>query len=143
MLNLLFSFAGRTGRGGFWLGVLASILAVVIFAGLAFLLFGPPFTVSPDATTAATDATVADPDGMNGTITAVNGPSIAVLGLGYLTALWTSLATQIKRCHDRGFSGWWIIPMNIVPLWSLISLGILEGQEGPNAYGPDPRGMAA
>lgn len=140
-MNLLFSFSGRTGRGGFWLGVLASIVAVMVFAGLGYLLFGPPFTVvTPEVTTAAAEATApADPDGLNGASAVFNYPSMSVLGLGYLAALWIGVATQVKRCHDRGFSGWWMIPMNIVPFWSLISLGVLEGQDGPNQYGPDPR----
>ena len=29
-----------------------------------------------------------------------------------------------------------------VMIWWLVDLGILEGREGPNAYGPDPRGVA-
>jgi uncharacterized membrane protein YhaH (DUF805 family) len=144
-MNLLFSFFGRTGRGGFWLGVLAWIVTVAIFVGLGFLLFGPPMTmVTAAATTAGTETVVpADPDGLNGAQAVFNYPSMAVAGLGYLAALWISLATQVKRCHDRGFSGWWVIPMNIVPFWSLISLGVLEGQDGPNQYGPDPRAATA
>ncbi len=138
-MNLLFSFFGRTGRGGFWLGVLASILAVLIAGGLAYLLFGIPFAVlNADGTPAVTPEQMSAPDVQMVTST----PSIITIGIGYLAAIWMGLATQVKRCHDRGFSGWWVIPMNIVPFWSLISLGVLEGQEGPNVYGPDPRAAA-
>jgi uncharacterized membrane protein YhaH (DUF805 family) len=52
-----------------------------------------------------------------------------------------SLATQVKRWHDRNKSGWWIL-IALVPviggLWALIETGFLPGTEGPNAYGnPD------
>ncbi len=138
-MNLLFSFYGRTGRGGFWLGVLCSILALAIAGGLAYLLFGAPFAAfNADGTAAVTPEQMNAPDAKMVTST----PSIITIGLGYLAALWVGLATQVKRCHDRGFSGWWVILMNIVPFWSLISLGVLEGQDGPNQYGADPRGAA-
>ncbi len=137
-MNLLFSFFGRTGRGGFWLGVLASIVAVAIGVGLGFLLFGAP--ISMVAADGSPIPFGAEPPPDAKTIT--NAGSIALAVLGYVAAIWTGLATQVKRCHDRGFSGWWVIPMTIVPFWSLISLGVLEGQDGPNVYGPDPRAAA-
>ncbi len=137
-MNLLFSFYGRTGRGGFWLGVLCSLLALAVCVGLAYLLFGAPIAMLNADGTAVTAETMNAPD----VKTVTNTASIATIAVGYLAALWMGLATQVKRCHDRGFSGWWIIPMNIVPFWSLISLGVLEGQVGPNVYGPDPRAAA-
>jgi uncharacterized membrane protein YhaH (DUF805 family) len=136
-MNLLFSFFGRTGRGGFWLGVLASIVAVVAFGGLSYLLFGAPFAMfNADGTPFTGDATAASAGDIK---TVTNVPAVGTFAVGYLLGAWTALATQVKRCHDRGFSGWWVIPMNIVPFWSLISLGVLEGQDGPNVYGSDPR----
>jgi uncharacterized membrane protein YhaH (DUF805 family) len=51
------------------------------------------------------------------------------------------LMLHIKRCHDRGKSGWWCI-LIFIPIvgfiWALIDLGILEGTRGPNEYGPSP-----
>jgi uncharacterized membrane protein YhaH (DUF805 family) len=63
----------------------------------------------------------------------------AAIGILLLLALFVvSLATQIKRWHDRGKSGWWIL-ISLVPviggLWALIETGFLAGTEGPNAYG--------
>ena len=135
-MNLLFSFFGRTGRGGFWLGVLCSLLAMVVFFGLGYVLFGAPLTVlNADGTAVVTPEQMSAPDVQK----ILNNGSIATALLGYALGVWMSLATHVKRCHDRGFSGWWVIPMIIVPFWSLISLGVLEGQDGPNVYGPDPR----
>ena len=138
-MSLLFSFFGRTGRGGFWLGVLCSFLAVAIFAAIAFLVFGVPVSMlNADGTAVA----LGDQPGPDSKMI-LNFPSLALLGVGYIAAIWIGLATQVKRAHDRGFSGWWIL-LAVIPLagaiWVLVSLGILEGQEGPNKYGPDPRG---
>jgi len=50
---------------------------------------------------------------------------------------WTGLAMAVKRWHDRGKSGWWVL-IGLIPivgaLWSLIELGFLEGTPGPNEY---------
>ena len=63
-----------------------------------------------------------------------------------MPAGWIYLAGSIKRAHDRGKSGWWIL-ITLIPIagfiWWLIDLGIFEGQKGPNKYGPDPRGEIA
>jgi uncharacterized membrane protein YhaH (DUF805 family) len=40
----------------------------------------------------------------------------------------------IRRMHDTDHSGWWII----VPIVGLV-LACMEGTQGPNRYGPDPK----
>ncbi|NHZ70862.1 MAG: DUF805 domain-containing protein [Proteobacteria bacterium] len=61
--------------------------------------------------------------------------------LVYIAIIWIGLAVSIKRWHDRGKSGWWIL-IGLVPiiggLWALIETGFLEGDKGDNEYGPDP-----
>jgi uncharacterized membrane protein YhaH (DUF805 family) len=55
-------------------------------------------------------------------------------------ACWIGVNLGIKRCHDRGRSGYFIL-LNFVPLvnfWPLIELTFLKGDAGPNEYGPDP-----
>ena len=48
---------------------------------------------------------------------------------------------HIKRCHDRGKSGWWCLLL-VIPIvgfiWAVVDLGILPGTIGANDYGPDP-----
>jgi uncharacterized membrane protein YhaH (DUF805 family) len=51
----------------------------------------------------------------------------------------------VKRFHDRGKSGWWVlvflIPVNAF-IWMIVEMGLLEGEPGPNLYGPPPRAPA-
>ena len=65
------------------------------------------------------------------------------LGLGgalFLLTLVIGFATQTKRFHDRGKSGWWCL-IALVPfggLWIFIELGFLPGTPGSNRFGrPD------
>jgi|JI10StandDraft_1071094.scaffolds.fasta_scaffold620909_2 uncharacterized membrane protein YhaH (DUF805 family) len=44
-----------------------------------------------------------------------------------------SIGVAIRRAHDTGKSGWWIL----VPIYSFI-LMVLPGDKGDNAHGPDP-----
>ena len=60
-----------------------------------------------------------------------------LLGLVYI---WSVIAIQVKRWHDRDKSGWWIL-INIIPIigfWALIENGFLSGTEGKNRFGEDP-----
>ena len=42
---------------------------------------------------------------------------------------------EIKRCHDVGKSGWWIL----VPIFNPFFLLFENGQEGINEYGTNPK----
>ena len=51
------------------------------------------------------------------------------------------VATNVKRCHDRDRSGWFVL-IQLIPLvgmiWYFIEIGCQRGTVGPNKYGPDP-----
>lgn len=84
---------------------------------------------------------------------------------GLAVFAWIFLATAIKRLHDRGRSGWWIIPFVFMPglfsqfsdllpdshwtlalgltastlwLWGLVEMFVVRGTSGHNRFGPDP-----
>lgn len=63
-----------------------------------------------------------------------------------LAMLVPSLAVLIRRLHDVGVSGWWIL-IGLVPVVGVIGaigifvLTVLPGSRGPNRYGDDPKGM--
>jgi uncharacterized membrane protein YhaH (DUF805 family) len=54
--------------------------------------------------------------------------------------VWPSVATQVKRAHDRGRSGWFLMLalLPIISIWPTIELGFLRGDAGANRFGPDP-----
>jgi putative OPT family oligopeptide transporter len=57
-----------------------------------------------------------------------------------LVTLFPTLAVNIKRCHDRGRSGWFML-ITLVPVvgfWYLVEM-LLPGTQGTNKYGADPR----
>ncbi|MFJ9119616.1 DUF805 domain-containing protein [Streptomyces sp. NPDC102394] len=65
----------------------------------------------------------------------------ALLGIFYLAILVPSLAVGVRRMHDTGRSGWWLL-IGAVPfiggIWLLV-LTCLDSQPGPNQYGPNPK----
>lgn len=69
---------------------------------------------------------------------AIGTPFFAlVVALGYLLPM---LAAGVRRLHDTGRSGWWLL-ISLVPIVGgiiLIVLLALEGERGPNRYGPPP-----
>lgn len=46
-----------------------------------------------------------------------------------------TIAVGVRRMHDVGKSGWFII----IPIYNLI-LACTEGDKGPNEFGADPKG---
>ena len=71
------------------------------------------------------------------------GGIIHTQALYYLYALGVflpSIAVGIRRLHDTGRSGWWLL-LGIVPLLGLVLLYfmILDSQAGSNEYGPYPK----
>lgn len=45
-----------------------------------------------------------------------------------------SIAVAVRRVHDVGKSGWFIL----IPIYNFI-LTVTEGNQGSNEYGPDPK----
>ena len=106
-------FSGRAPRAEYWWFVLLYVVARIA----AYLL----------------DSTfqLGDSDGSIGWLT-------LIVILGFLIP---QIAVSIRRLHDSGKSGWWLLA-GIVPLIGLILLFFMAqpGDEGPNDYGPDPYG---
>jgi uncharacterized membrane protein YhaH (DUF805 family) len=58
----------------------------------------------------------------------------SILGDIYqLLVLVPTLAVGVRRMHDVGKSGWFLL----IPIYNLI-LAVKEGEKGENKYGPDP-----
>jgi uncharacterized membrane protein YhaH (DUF805 family) len=121
--TLLFSFEGRISRLQFWLSTLG--VSVVFYIALFIV------------------ATVI---GASAQQFAAGGPPpafYAVAFILYVPFLWAHLAINSKRCHDRDRSAWFIL-VSLIPLvgiWYLIEIGFLDGTQGPNRFGPSPKGI--
>lgn len=67
---------------------------------------------------------------------------IAVLSTLYsLAVLIPSLAVAVRRLHDTGRSGWWLL-IGLVPLIGAIVLLVFmvgDSESGANQYGPSPK----
>jgi uncharacterized membrane protein YhaH (DUF805 family) len=56
----------------------------------------------------------------------------------YINMAWISLAAAVRRCHDRGLSGWmllFVMPPILGQLWLVLSLITGEGEAGANRHG--------
>jgi uncharacterized membrane protein YhaH (DUF805 family) len=76
-------------------------------------------------------------------LSAAGNDGAALVALLYL---WCAGTLAVRRLHDTGRSGWWVL-FGAVPLVGGITLLVfacLEGERTQNAYGPDPKsGYAA
>ena len=59
-----------------------------------------------------------------------------------LIVLLPSLAVCVRRLHDTGRSGWWLL-LALVPIVNivLIVFYLSDSQPGANQYGENPKGM--
>ncbi len=134
IFQFLFGFQGRIRRLHFWIFYL--VLGAV-FGGL-FWQFGH-WHVEHGA-----DGVMLPPHPLPGTWGIYMVSHNPLFGLVGLAAIWMKLAVDIKRWHDRDKSGWWVL-ITLVPviggLWQLIECGFLDGTQGPNRYGPSPKGL--
>ena len=135
-----FTFKGRARRSEFWWYVLfleiiwlvvGTVLVTVAGSALRDLVAGT------DLTTGQKD----DDDVITWMMTVVIVTSVAAL-VGALVQLFM-LAPNARRLHDIDKSAHWLwfylAGLGIVP----VLMGIVEGTEGPNRFGPDPRELSA
>jgi uncharacterized membrane protein YhaH (DUF805 family) len=134
LLHLFFSFQGRINRLAYWLGsILTSVLSLVIYTVVQIV--GAQMKM---------DASQAQAGGSAQAVMSVLAGSLAVLLLVLVIdaiVFWMSLAVSMKRWHDRGKSGWWVL-MGFLPIvgwiWTFVECGCLPGDPGANQYGPSP-----
>lgn len=108
--NNYFQFHGRMARAEFWWFTLMNFLIALALTFIVLLLFAMKNT----------------------------DLAIAIIGIYYLALLLPSLGTQIRRLHDIGMSGWWIL-INLVPYIGAIALLImliLPSKPSGEVYGP-------
>lgn len=65
-------------------------------------------------------------------------PIADLIALLLIPVLYLFIVIIIKRLHDMNLNGWFFF-IGFIPLINLMLL-FWDGTEGPNKYGPDPRG---
>lgn len=70
-------------------------------------------------------------------------PGFVLMGLGlfFLATALPGLAVTVRRLHDTGKSGWWIL-LGMIPGGPvvLVVFMLLDSQPGDNRFGPSPKG---
>ena len=115
----LFFFEGRITRGTFWKIVLLLVLSLILMFSLVWGAGKLRRQYGGD---------------MEKPVEQV----VFVFGMSLIG--WVNLATQVKRWHDLGLSGWLVL-INMIPLAGIIAilyLGVAPGMDEPNRYGPAP-----
>jgi len=136
--NRYAQFDGRASRSEFWYFVLFNLVVSIIFAILDSVL-GTSYSYEVTTNTMATATTEAASVSVTQTI----GYLQSFYGLAVMIP---SIAVSIRRLHDLGKSGWWIL-LGIIPLINFIGIFVLlyfyvqDSQPEENEYGPNPKGM--
>jgi uncharacterized membrane protein YhaH (DUF805 family) len=137
-----FGFSGRISRARYWKLTLLYLLGYVALAALliAFAIMVGASLDSPITIIAAILS-----------ILVTISMTIAIASIG------------VRRLHDRGKNGWWLLLYYVVPswivspgsewygvgliynviglgilIWVIVDLGCLRGEAGSNAFGPNP-----
>jgi uncharacterized membrane protein YhaH (DUF805 family) len=122
IMNHYADFSGRASRQAYWMFALMYVVvftAITVACGMYLSLF-------------ASDAL--------GAI----GFMFWAYWLIFLALFIPTIAIQVRRLHDVGYSGWWYL-ISFVPFFGLLFLLVLfclPSQDGPNKYGPHPYALA-
>jgi uncharacterized membrane protein YhaH (DUF805 family) len=109
------TFSGRAQRAEYWYFFLFYFL---IFIGLSII------------------------DNITGSFNAEAGMGL-LGGLSILGLLIPSLSVGVRRLHDTGRSGWWLL-IGLIPLVNIVLLIFFVQDSAPseNSYGPNPKAAA-
>jgi uncharacterized membrane protein YhaH (DUF805 family) len=141
----LFSFRGRIGRQTYWLAQI-TLIGVSLAIPLGVLgIWGAcasSWSLSPSwewgYTSKSCDRFFGDELLLGETMAELLG-WLALIVYGCLLVV--SFSFTVRRLHDRGLSGWWVL-LTLVPvvgyIWLLVECGMLSGTPGFNRHGPYP-----
>ena len=104
-----FIYEGRASRSAYWWFALAM---AIVYLGLDIII------------------------GMLAAAIHSGGVVLIVAFLFAIGALIVSLPLAVRRLHDTGRSGWWLL-LSLVPFGGLVvfAFSVLEGTRGPNRFG--------
>jgi uncharacterized membrane protein YhaH (DUF805 family) len=106
-------FSGRARRKEYWIFILINIVISIVLIAIDYLI---------------------------GTFDPQTGAGV-LQGLYSLAVLIPSLAVTVRRLHDTGRTGWWIL-IGLIPVIGgivLLIFMVLDSERGVNQYGPNPK----
>ena len=138
-----FNGRGRARRREYWYFVLFNGLFTYALMGILTLIFGWP-QPNTEALINAHPQTFDEMLPLMGDIYLQYLTSPAMLGVMIwgLCTLVQSICLLVRRFHDIGGSGWWVLLCAVVPYigsLALLIVALIEGQPRENKYGPDPK----
>jgi uncharacterized membrane protein YhaH (DUF805 family) len=110
-------FDGRARRQEYWMFILFNIIITAVLALI---------------------------DSLIGTVIRQAGFGL-LQGLYDLAVLIPSIAVTVRRLHDTGRTGWWIL-IGLIPVIGgivLLIFMLLDSEPGENQYGPNPKTQEA
>ena len=110
-------FSGRARRKEYWMFFLFNLIITLVLALI---------------------------DSLTGTFSSQAGLGL-LSGLYSLAVLIPSIAVTVRRLHDTGRSGWWIL-IGLIPVIGgiiLLIFMVLDSEPGENQYGPNPKATTA
>ncbi len=99
LTELLFSFKGRIQRLYWWVATIAVGAAAGAITGIL------------EVAAKASGHSVVNPDTQQFEATGLFGIVVLLVGL---VNLWINFALSVKRLHDRGRSGWWLVWQTLI-----------------------------
>lgn len=120
-------FNGRSRRSEYWFAALANYIIMIIFYLIMFI------PMMSDI------AKYGEPMGASAGVMMIGALLIFIYAIAVLVP---SLAMSVRRLHDTGRSGWFLL-LGLIPYIGGIILfvfSVLDSQPGPNQYGPNPKG---
>ena len=112
------NFSGRTRRSGYWWVVLFLVIISIVWWFVDLQIFG-----------------------------GIWPQNLLDQGFGPVSIVWILativpiLSLSVRRLHDTGKSGWWVL-LGLIPVAGAIALIIFyatDSQAGDNDYGPNPK----
>lgn len=115
MLDFLLNPNGRVSRRAMWVSFLFPYIGLSVLAGLL-----------DQAMFASQLASLDKPFAFSGDIASIfasrpPSPFANILALAYF---WPSIAVSVKRFHDRGMSGWWVLIFLLGAVGAAIGMGV-------------------
>jgi len=114
-------FSGRASRSQYWYFVLYYFLISLLLAFIDILVINPMLGATPEQA-------------------AQGGFLQMIFGLALFLPY---LGIGVRRLHDIGRSGWWLL-LSFIPLIGVLVLlywFVQDSQPGSNEYGPNPKGV--